>query len=395
MRQHYPRIATLAPLAALILAACGKPAENGMHGMPPPEVNTYKVQTQDLPVSFEYVGETAGSKEVEIRGRVNGILEQRAYEEGSMVKAGQTLFVIDPKPYEAQSAAAEADVASAEARLAQAKREVARLKPLIEQKATSQKEYDDALSNEQLAAASLKATQARLKEARLNLGYTRVTAPVSGITGKAAKSEGSLVSATGDSLLTTVVQVDPLYVNFGIAEDDHLKLSREAAVGKIKLPEGGKYQVSLRLSDGSAFEQTGKLNFTDARVNNQTGTIDARAELANPGAKLKSGQFVRVMLSGAVRPNAVAVPQGAVLESGQGKFVYVIGKGKDGASVAEIRNVQVGEWVNLDKGAKGWIVRDGLKAGEMVILDNLVKVRPGAPVKLATPGQVPASKPQA
>lgn len=392
MQPSYLKITALAPVVALVLVACGKAPNQGMQGFPPPEVNTYTVKSQDLPVAFEYVGNTAGSKEVEVRGRVNGILEKRVYTEGSAVHAGQTLFVIDPKPYEAQKAVADADVAGAEARVAQTKRDVLRFKSLIEQKVISQKDYDDAQSNEQLAQAALKAAQARLKEARLNWSYTQVTAPVSGIASKAAKSDGSLINATGDSLLTTIVQIDPLYINFGISESDYLKFSREAAEGSLRLPKNNQYQVALELSDNSQFAQTGKLLFIDSRINNATGTIDARAELRNPKAELKAGQFVRVRLLGAMRPNAIAVPQGAVLESGQGKFVYVVGKGKDGAAVAEIRPIKVGEWVSLEK-EKGWVVREGLHDGEKVILDNLVKLRPGAPVMVADPNKAKTAAP--
>lgn len=395
MRVSTTKIATSVSLALVVLAGCSKEQPGGhMGGMPPPEVAVVKVTPQNLPVVFEYVGQTAGSKEVEVRGRVTGILEKRLYEEGAAVKAGQPLFLIDPKPFEAQAAAAEADVASAEAKLAQARREATRLKPLIEQKAVSQKEYDDAVSTEQLSAAALKSAQARLTEARLNLGYTHVNAPVAGITSKAQKSEGSLVQAGGDSLLTTLVQIDPIYVNFSISEDDQLRLDHDAADGKVKLPDGGKFKVNVRLADGSMAAQAGKLNFRDAHVNTSTGTYDARAELPNANGKLAAGQFVRVLLSGGERPNALAVPQRAVIESGQGKLVFLVGKGKDGAPIAQPQPVEVGEWVDMGKD-RGWIIRSGLKGGEEVIVDGLPKLRPGAPVKPVPLGAAPAAAPAA
>lgn len=244
MKAPHRQARCLIPLfLVLALSACnrgGGDAHGGGHGaMPPPEVGVVAVQPASVPVVFEYVGQTVGSKEVEIRGRVQGILERRTFAEGSPVRAGEVLFEIDRKPYEAQLAAAEADVATAEARVAQARREAARLKPLVAERVASQKDYDDAASAEQIAAAALKAAQARLTEARINIGYTTVTAPVSGIAGRALKSEGSLVTPGGDSLLTTLVQVEPLHVAFGVAEAEQARIDREVSAGTLMLPKSG------------------------------------------------------------------------------------------------------------------------------------------------------------
>ena len=213
------RLATVAAVA--LVAACGQAPQGGFHGFPPAAVTTLVLQPKTLPITYEYVGQTAGSKEVEVRARVTGILEKRLFTEGGWVKAGQQLYLIDPKPLEAQSAAADADVAHARAQLAQAEREVARLKPLAEKRAVGQKEADDAASNADLARAALKAAEARLAEVNLNLGYTKVNAPITGLSSRSNKSEGSLVTAN-DTLLTLLWQVDPIWVPFNVSENDRL-----------------------------------------------------------------------------------------------------------------------------------------------------------------------------
>src|SRR5687768_3713519 len=261
-------------LLALVpaLAACspsgGQEKGGGGHGgpgggMPPAEVSAVTVEAKSLPVAFEYVGQTAGSREVEVRARVTGILLQRNFEEGMRVKKGQSLFTIDRAPYEAALARAQADVAAAEARAQQAARNAARLKPLYAEKAVSQKDYDDAVSAEAIGAADVKAARARLAEVRLNLGYTKVEAPASGIAGRSLRSEGSLVSGP-DVLLTTVTQADPIWVNFGIPDTEQARLEREAQAGQPELPK--KFGVELRLADGSLHPVKGTLDFTDVRI---------------------------------------------------------------------------------------------------------------------------------
>lgn len=354
--------------------------------MPAMPVTAVTVAAKELPVVFEYTGQTVGSKEVEVRARVGGILEKRLYAEGAAVGAGQVLFELDDKPLRAQAAAAEADVATAQARATQASREAARLKPLLADKAVSQQEYDNAVSNEQIAAASLLAAKARLQEINLNLGYTRVVAPVAGVAGRALKSEGSLVTQT-DSLLATLVQLNPMYVGFGPSENEQSAIDRDVVAGTLKLPKGGAWSVEVRDVEGRVLARGGRLNFTDSRVSNQTGTVEMRAEVPNADGHLKAGQFVRVALSGAVRPEAVTVPQAAVIEGPQGKMVLVAGKDKDGKTIATPRPVEVGEWARDETGARVWVIRKGLAAGDQVILDNLTKLmmRPGAEIAPAAP----------
>jgi membrane fusion protein (multidrug efflux system) len=376
-------------LAAGLLSACspsegqekGGKGHPGAGGMPSAEVNAMTVELRPVPVSFEYVGQTAGSREVEVRARVTGILMARNFKEGGRVEKGQSLFTIDPAPFQAALSRAEADVAAAEARHEQASRNAARFKPLYAEKAVSQREYDDAVSAEAIGGADLKAARARLTEARLSLGYTKVESPVAGIAGKAQRSDGSLVSGP-DVLLTSVTQIDPIWVNFGIPDNDAARLQREVEAGRLLLPKGG-FEVQLRMSDGSLSAKSGRLNFSDVRVNPSTGTREARAELPNSnGGALRPGQFVRVILKGGVIPSAVTVPQRAVLESPQGgKFVYVV----DEKSSAAPRPVEAGEW-----SGDAWIITSGLKAGEKVITDGVMKLGPGAPVKIAE--QKPAAE---
>ena len=378
-----PRLLTFV-LLAVGAAACGKQgAHNGDgHGaMPPALVAVQEARAKSIPVEFEYPAQTAGSREVEVRARVPGILLKRNFEEGAPVRAGQSLFTLDSGSYEAAAGRAEADVAAAEARLALAARNAKRTKPLFEAKAASQKDYDDAVSAEEVAAADVKAARARLREARLNLEYTRVESPVSGVSSRALKSEGTLVSGP-DMLLTTVSQVDPIYVNFGLSEAEQTRLRQDAAAGLIVLPKDGRFQVSIKFEDGRVYSRAGRLAFTDVRVNNQTGTSDARAEIPNPAGEVRPGQFVRAILKGAQRPNAVTVPQRAVMEGPQGKMVYVLGADNK----AEPRPIQVGDWV----GDNEWVVLSGVKAGDKVITEGLVKVFPGAPVQVGDPNAPPA-----
>jgi len=386
-RPRLPRAALLI-LSAAALAACGPkgPADGGHGGMPPAMVAVQEVQPKTIPVEFEYPAQTAGSREVEVRARVAGILMKRNYEEGATVRAGQSLFTIDPVPFQAAVARAEADVAAAEARLANASRNARRTKPLYDARAASQKDYDDAVSADEVAAADVKSAKARLIEANLNLEYTRVEAPISGVTSRALKSDGSLIAGPAD-LLTTVSQFDPIYVNFGLTETEQSKLRQEAAAGKLVLPKDGRFEIAIRFEDGKVYARPGRLAFTDVRVNAQTGTSDARAEIPNPAGEVRPGQFVRVMLKGAQRPGAIAVPQRAVLESPQGKMVYLFGKDNK----AEPRPITVGDWTGSD-----WIVTSGLNAGDKVIVDGLARIFfPGAPVQVGDPNAPPPGAPGA
>lgn len=397
------RITPVLLLMAAVSACSKSPAEGRAGGMPPPEVTTVTVANTDVPVSYEYIGQTVGSREVEVRARVTGNIEKRLYEEGAVVRAGQPLFQLDARPFtlavassEAAVSTAEAKIASAEATAAQAARERDRLAPLAEAHAVSRKESDDAISSAQIATANLlsakaelQQAKAQLQEAKLNVVYATVTAPTSGVTGRALKQEGALVSAGSDSLLTTLVQLDPLYVTFNVADEERQRRESDVAAGTLTIPKQG-LNVRLLQRDGSPLGQGGHLNFASSTVSDQTGTLEMRATLANPNNTLKSGLFVKVILEGAIRPNAITVPQKAVLEGPTSKIVMVVDHDKDGKTVANPRPVGVAEWVISPNGEKAWVVTSGLKAGDAVIVDNLMKLRPGAPVSLAQ--AAPAAK---
>jgi membrane fusion protein (multidrug efflux system) len=372
-------LSLLTAAAALTLAACGGGGGQGGPGgpgggMPPSPVSVMQVSLATLPATYEYVGQAAGSREVEVRARTSGILLKRNFREGAQVSRGQSLYSLDPAPLKAVLDRADADVASAEARLGQAARTQARLKPLYEAKAVSQKDFDDATSAEAIARADLKGAQARRAEAALNLGYTRVEAPIGGVIGRSQVSEGTLVSGPA-VLLTSITQTDPALIRFGIADTDQMRWRQEAEAGRLVLPKGGAFDVEVVLADGSVLKRKGKLQFTDARVSASTGTNEAQAEVPNADGLLKPGQFVRVRLQGATRPAAVKVPTRAVLEGPQGKFVYVVEDNK-----AQARPVQVGEQVGDQ-----WLVNGGLKQGESVIVDGVMRIGPGAPVQVAAP----------
>lgn len=389
--------AFLFTLLTTVLSACGESRSAGGppgFGGPPPQVDVMVVQPQTLPVSFEYTGQTQGSREVEVRARVTGILMKRNYNEGSSVRAGQSLFTIDPVPFQTALARAEADRGAAQARQANAQRHLARVKPLADQGMVSKRDYDDALAAEQVAAADLKAADARVTEARLNLGYTRVVAPVSGVAGGAGKSEGSLVSGP-DVLLTTIVQTNPVKAVFGVPDAEHARIQADIRSKRLILPPGG-FSVEVVSADGSLLARGGKLQFSEPLVDATSGTVRSQAELPNADYAIKPGQFVRVRLVGATRPEVVQVPQRAVLEGPQGKYVYVVAPSDKpemkGATVAASRPVQAGEWVDLPSG-KGWVIREGLKQGDKVIVDGLMKIGPGAPVQIAQAPAAAASAP--
>lgn len=385
--------AAIALSALLGISACKPKAPPAAGGPPPADVAFLAVAPRDVVVDFEYVGQVAGSREVEVRARVTGIVQKRLYEEGSRVVAGQTLFKIDPATFAAQLAAAEADLFQAQARSRQATRDLDRIRPLAERKVVSRKELDDALSAADLAQAAVKSAEARVTTARIDLSYTDVKAPLGGIAGRALKVEGSLANAQGDSLLTTIAQVDPIDVNFGVAEAEQRNRKAEIESGALVLPKGG-FEVKLLSSDGKPLGRTGKVDFEDYKADLATGSFALRATFPNSDGLLAPGQFVRVVLGGARRPAALAVPQRAVLDAPTGKFVYVVGQSPNG-TVAEPRPVEVGEWVRFDGGERnGWLIRKGLKAGDQVIVDGTARIFfPGAPVKpepLGTGAPVPA-----
>ncbi len=371
-------LALLSCIASLVvLAACGhkdEPAKGAAAGAAPPAlpVSVVEVHMRKVPISVEAVGQATGSRDVEIRARVTGILEKRLYDEGAPVKAGATLFVVDPEPY--ALAVEEAKAALQQARVARelAETDAKRLEPLAKEKAISQRELDQALATEKQSTAAIASAQAKLKEAELNLSYTKVTAPISGITGRALRSEGALVTANTDSaLLTTLSQVNPIWVLFPLAESDYNRI-RESGGDR-------NARVQLVTEDGKILADHGKLNFTGSTVDTKMGAVQLRAEFPNTNLRWLPGQFVKVrVLAG--EQNAMLVPQQAVLQTDQARLVMTVGP--DNKVVP--KPVQTANWIGGDI-----VVTGGLAEGDRVIIDNLVKVRPGAPVAPHAPGQAP------
>jgi len=359
-------------LSASLLASCSDSKPATAPAMGPMPVTVIEVQPQRVPSSVEVMAQTEGARETEVRARVGGILVKRLYQEGETVKAGQPLFQIDRSTYEIA-------LAEAKAKAEQSSREMNRLKGLIEAKAISQKDYDDAVSANAIA-------QAALRQAELNLSWTTVTAPVSGTTGRAAKSEGSLIGTGSDGLLTSIYQSNPIWVRFSLGDSDLAKLPGGRVTGK------NVSGVELIQGNGTVYPKPGKLNFLASNIDTTLGTQQLRAEFDNSDNQLLPGQFVRVRLLTGEREGVFLVPQAAVVQTEQGPIVMLAGEGDKVAP----RPIQVAEWRGKD-----WVVTGGLQAGDKVIVDNLMKLRPGAPVAPhppaapagAAPGAPAAAKP--
>jgi membrane fusion protein (multidrug efflux system) len=354
-------------LAAALLAACGR-KEPSPAVKPPVEVSVLTVAPRDVPAVFEYVAQTQSSRQVNIQARVNGFLEKRVYTEGSIVKAGQVLFLMDMKPFQAQVDAAKAQLAKAQAAADVAKANLARVKPLAQAEALSQKDLDDATGNYESTAASVEAAKAQLTTAELNLSYCTITSPVDGISGAAAQAEGTYLNQQ-NAQLTTVAVLTPMYVNFSLSENEFQGFRDQVAKGQLQRAPDNSYVVEIVLVDGQVFPHTGRVTFADPAYNAQTGTFLIRAAVDNPQGLLKPNQYVRVRVKGATRPNAILVPQRAVLQGAKGHFVWVV----DQDGKAENRPVTVGDWSGDD-----WVVTDGLRAGDRVVVDGGLKLSPGA-----------------
>jgi membrane fusion protein (multidrug efflux system) len=381
LRAHLAALAC----AALLIAACGKESDNaakkkdGAGAQGPIPVTVRQVQPERVPITLEAVGQAEGSREVEIRARVSGILEKRLYSEGAPVKAGAVLFIIDRAPYQLAAAQAKAALSQERARLDLALREAERLKTLTQARAISQREYDEAQSSVKQVTAAIEGAQAKLSEAELNLSYTTVRAPISGITGRAVRSEGSLVTANTDAaLLTTLTQIDPVWVRFSLAEGDYERVRGSERTARVRILK----------DDGSIAADNGRLNFAASTVDPKLGTVQLRAEFPNRNSAWLPGQFMKVNIV-AGEQQAFLVPQAAVVQTEQSRSVWVVGdEGK-----VTLRPVQTAGWYE-----NNWVVTAGLKPGEAVVIDNLMKMRPGVAVQpqTAVPKQADAgSRPAA
>ena len=356
-------------LAAVVMAGCTK-GEKAAGGGPPPKVLIAPVLQKDVPIFFEAVGQTRGSEEVEIRARVEGYLTQMSFREGGWVDKGQLLYVIDPQPFEAALAQANADLAAAKANAGKAARDAARMKPLYEQDAISRQELDDALAADEAASAKLEAARAAARTAELNLGYCRIRAPLSGVIGISQVSVGNLVGRGQSTLLTTVSAVDPIWVRFSVPESDYLQYARKMDKLGIK-PGSRRNNFRLLLADGTTYELPGNMRATERVVDPATGSLSLEAEFPNPKRLLLPGQFARVRALIEQRKGALLIPQRAVTELQGTYFVTVV---KDDGT-AEQRPIQPAQRIGTY-----WVVDSGLGPGDKVVVEGQMRVRPGMKV---------------
>ncbi len=344
----------------LFLTACKEEEKNAApQQMPPPLVTIYTVKSGDHPLHMNFQAVTQGSKAVEVRARVQALIKERMYVEGEFVKEGQILFQLEPNEYEAR-------MGEAQAQYQQASREWNRIGPLYARNAVSQKERDSAL-------AAFESAKANLRIAQINLDYCQVTAPVAGYSGKEVVTAGNLVN--NGTLMTSINQTDPLFVNFSFPGTTYLRNQQLSEEGRLDLPEGNVYSAKIRLIDGTMYPLTGKVTFVDSQVDQSTGVVKARAEFENKDDAVFPGQYVRIFLEGAMLKNVVLVPQRAVLNTQMGSVVMLVND-KD---IVEMRPVKVN--MNVEQ---MYLLDEGLKDGDRIVLDGLVKARPGSPVTIDT-----------
>ena len=365
--------------ALLVIAGLSGCKEPPPPPPPPPEVVVQPVDVRDTPVQAEFTGEIRGGEDVEVRARVAGYLQSQNYDEGTLVRKGQLLFVIDPKPFQATVARAQADVAEARARHNRAEIQVNRLKPLVADNAVSQQDLDNAVAAEEASRASMAAAQAQLTSAELDLGYTRVTSPITGLAGNAQVDVGSYVGSPDPTVLTVVSALDPVRFDFTISEAEYLAYARatKAQAGKRS---GSGPELELVLADGSVHPEKGRVTVVGRGVDAQTGTLPIQATFPNPGGLLRPGQFGRVRLPVTTRKNAILIPQRAVQEL-QGTYnVFVVGTD----SVAQIRAIKPGNRVGSN-----WVITDGLEPADRIVVEGIQKVRDGSKVR-PTAAKAPA-----
>ncbi len=359
---------TLCLLLSGLLLACGnKDQASSAMSMPAMPVGVIRVEATNVPISAETVAQTEGAKEVEIRPRVGGIVLKKLYEEGAPIKQGQALFLIDPAPFQIALSHAKAQLAQQQALVEQTEREALRLKGLLASESVSQREADNAASDHSMAVAALAQSQSSVREAQLNLSYTTVTSPLAGMAGRFELSEGALVNAN-TSLLTKVYQISPIWVRFSLSDSELALLGGHLSPARVK-------QLNLILPNGQTYPESGRLNFAATSIDPELGTQSLRASFANDDTSLLPGQFVRVRVITGSRKGVFLLPQTAVQSGDQGKFVFVAEKNAQGKLLAAVRPVVDGGWQG-----QSWVILSGLKAGEQVIADNLIKMRPGAEV---------------
>ncbi len=373
MRMNRPILA--ATVAALLtLAGCqeGDEKKQAAPSYPPPQVSVITTKTEDIPITNDLPGRIAPTRISEVRPRATGIVIERVFEQGSIVKEGDVLYRIDPASFQVQVESAEGTLRRAQAVQLQARQAAERQEQLRKSGVATGQNFDDAVAQLAQADADVAIAEAGLATAKLNLQYTNVTAPISGRIGRALITEGALVSANGSENLATIQQLDPVYADFTQSATDLIRLRK--SLQAVALADGKKEaKVNLIMDDGSAYAQAGKLLFSEAAVDETTGQVTLRGEFPNPDGDLLPGMYVRVLIEQGIEKNAIAVPTQAVQRDTSGVAqVYVVKDDK----TAELRTVSAGQVLGDQ-----WVIRDGLKAGEKVIVEGFQKVRPGAPVE--------------
>ena len=384
MSPMHARFATLAMMLLLAAGGCEKPKE-APKPQPSPSVEVMTVQARTIPVSYPFVGQTDASRRVQIRARVPGFITARHFQEGGFVKAGDLLYELDKRPFEADLEIAKSKLSEAQTVLANAEVQVSRYTDLVKTGAASRKELDDAVTRRDSVLAQIRAAQATIAKAELTLSYANVTSPVNGLVGATLKDVGAYVDGATNSQLAETIEIDPIYVNFAVAERDILKSQDAIREKRIFLPEGGRLTVELELLDGTTFPSKGQINFTDIALDPGTGTARARAEFPNPAAQLRPGQFVRGHLTGYQRANALCVPRKAILQNPAGASVYILAEG----TKVDTRPVTLGAWVD-----DSVIIEKGLAEGDRVVVEGVQRIAPGMTVELAT-SKPEAAKPEA
>lgn len=381
-----PFAVLLVVITAALVAGCSKEAPPPPR--PAPQVAVQVIEPVTIPYVATFIAQTESSRQVNIVARVSGFLDKIAYQEGELIKQGALMFLLDPKPFQAQLNAAMGELESQQARYTTAQATYGRVKPLADQDALPQSDLDKSKGELDAAKAAVFSAQAKVEQAQLNLGYATITSPVTGVAGRSLQRQGAFVNSSADSAnLTYVAALDPIWVNFNVSQNQMAKFKELSEKGVVIPPKGDNFDVEIRLPGDVLYPYRGKIGFADPSFSQDTGSFMVRAVLPNPKLDLRPGMFVTAFLKGAQRPNAIVVPQLSVQQGTNGHFVYVVGAN----GLAEVRPVVVGEF----QGEKDIVIRGGLVKGDRVVVDGVLMVVPGQPVTIAAPGAAAPTPPAA